>query len=246
MERAEKSEFSIISFVVMWTILILSGNYLWNGLEFRNWFITEEQKIILAENIPTEILAWNEKLNSSTPIGVENISTPTPIMEVLENVTTTPIYIATPENISLQSDSDLDGQRDNIESQGKSQEIKAFAYSYYYPALGPPNCFGNNWIDGKCLDMTGIGEKWSIWLDNFGAGCPISDFQKGDKFEVLYPPEIQGIYTCVDICIGCNRSDTPTVWIDFLHSYRRLVWGYPVAVRMLDEKYPYDYEKYGQ
>lgn len=230
MERKEKSEFSIISFVTMWGCLILAGRYAWFNLDFKSFMPLPTEALVQEVVIVTNDIGWEENLNSSTPIGVEVMPTSeqvsnTPTPEVINDIE----YVSTPigEIATL-----LPVNTPDMVGAGLGN-IKAFAYSYYYPVLGPPNCFDANWIDGKCLDITGIGDPWTKWLDNFGAGCPVSDFQKGDRFEVLYPPEIQGIYTCVDVCQGCNRADTTTVWIDFLHSYRRLVWGFPVAVRIM-------------
>jgi hypothetical protein len=127
---------------------------------------------------------------------------------------------------------------DSLEEQDNPYEGQffAFGYSYYYPPFGPPNCFGPNWIDGRCKDETSSGVKWSEYMGRGVALHPsrLDVWPFGTVIEVVSPYQVAGLYTVVDRCEGCIKPDVPGVeYIDFLDNRLRLVWTSPVLVRVV-------------
>lgn len=114
-------------------------------------------------------------------------------------------------------------------------------YSYYNPALLGENCLLEK--DGICVSPLAHGEKWIDKIDKKVIAVPPRWITNGlttlgGQIEILYPPQIMGVYDVLDICSGCDKA----YWteydgmdrIDILASEQALVWAHPIVLIFLD------------
>lgn len=78
-------------------------------------------------------------------------------------------------------------------------------FSYYYPPLGGVNCHEDNWVNGKCKNVTASGQGWQEYMGKGVAVHPdmLDLLPFGSLVYVVYPVQIRGYYTVIDLCGGC-------------------------------------------
>lgn len=90
-------------------------------------------------------------------------------------------------------------------------------FSYYYPDLGGTNCHDDNWVNGKCKNITA--SKLVGWREYMGKGIAVhpdmlEKLPFGSMIYVSRPASIKGFYTVVDLCGGCLIENN--YYFDFL------------------------------
>jgi hypothetical protein len=100
--------------------------------------------------------------------------------------------------------------------------LMMFRYSYYNPKLGGINCAQWDDVQQDCVSTLANGEDWHV---NYGKAlaCP-PDIALGSILQVVYPPELVGLWECKDRG-GMITGDL----LDFLDVARRVEWASPVA-----------------
>lgn len=116
-------------------------------------------------------------------------------------------------------------------------------FSYYFPDLGGVNCHADNWVDGRCKNVTA--SKVVGWREYLGKGLAIhsdmyDELPFGSQVYVVNPPSIAGTYTVVDLCCGCKNQNG--YYFDFLFTDMPAGVSWSYNVDFVVTRYGWDVE----
>ena len=234
LEREEKSDFSIFSFVLAWGVVLY---FAYSAADTFN--LLDKPNSRSPSSVPVQPGAVIS--TALTPVGV-TLPTSTVVSSLTPTATLYPTY--TPYPTFTPSVNWLQGTPASTHQAFNVQDVK-WVFSYYCPPLvAEPgmeaNCHPDNylyayWDDTKivgCKDITSSGLPWSHYKmygskDARYAGGIAVPYYPGTydpiypMFSVLHvsqPTIIAGDYLVIDICPGCNLyiETNGVLFLDFV------------------------------